>query len=768
MARKTQLRFTALKQQLRAVSRKNRLWLLISLGIGVGALSLGGAWVTFNRLSGDEATAPETLESGADSTSGPIDPTNVSTLATESASDRRQTLEAIAAGKVGNTDKRDRAQAKYLLASDLLDAGNAEQALPYLKGLERDYPVLAPHVLVKRATGYEDTGSVRDAMDTWKTLLKRHGNDPAAAEALYALGTADGNADQTYWKQALNDFPAHPKTVAWTQAQLAENPDQPELLLLLARHALYLPEIESILDQLVQEYSAQLQPDDWERIGFGYWEMQRYGKASEAYAKAPATALNQYRAGRGAHLDDRRAKAIAYYQALNQNFPEAEETAQGLLHLANLTELENALPYTNRVVEAFPERAAEALLLRAELMTLMNSPESAQQARQSILTQYGSSDEAAELRWSQSEQSAESGDISTAWRWAAEIVRQNPKSEQAPAAAFWIGHWAQKMGKSDVARAAFEHVLKTYPESYYAWRGATSLGWDVGDFSTARYKMPAIAVVPERSPLPAGSDELQVLYQLGQYDEAWALWQVEYDNLAEPTVAQQMTDGLIRLGVGDNLEGIFMLSSLSWRAKETAEFSLAAAQTSPAYWRGRYPVPFRSLIETWSTAHKLNPVLVTALIRQESRFETAITSSAEAQGLMQVIPPTADWVANQIGLTDYDLSDPDDNIRLGTWYLNYTHQEYGDNSLYAVASYNAGPGSVADWIGRFDTSDADQFIAQIPFPETKNYVRSVFENYWNYLRLYNPAVMNGLKALETQSSGEDNLQWLEASSAPAP
>jgi soluble lytic murein transglycosylase len=75
---------------------------------------------------------------------------------------------------------------------------------------------------------------------------------------------------------------------------------------------------------------------------------------------------------------------------------------------------------------------------------------------------------------------------------------------------------------------------------------------------------------------------------------------------------------------------------------------------------------------------------------------------------------------------------------MGTWYLDYTHQEYGDNSMLAIASYNAGPGSVADWLDRFGLADPDDFVANIPFDETRGYVEAVFENYWNYLRLYNP------------------------------
>lgn len=77
---------------------------------------------------------------------------------------------------------------------------------------------------------------------------------------------------------------------------------------------------------------------------------------------------------------------------------------------------------------------------------------------------------------------------------------------------------------------------------------------------------------------------------------------------------------------------------------------------------------------------------------------------------------------------------------LGTWYLDHTHQQYGNNSLLAIASYNAGPGNVAKWLQTIPTQDPDEFVELIPFDETKNYVRQVFGNYWNYLRLYNPEI----------------------------
>ncbi|PMB23101.1 tail length tape measure protein, partial [Fischerella thermalis CCMEE 5319] len=155
-----------------------------------------------------------------------------------------------------------------------------------------------------------------------------------------------------------------------------------------------------------------------------------------------------------------------------------------------------------------------------------------------------------------------------------------------------------------------------------------------------------------------------------------------------------------------------------------------------------YPFPYLKEIEYWSRQRQLNPLLVTALIRQESRFQPKIKSVANATGLMQVLPDTAKWIAPQIkeDSKKINLEDPNDNIMLGTWYLDHTHQQYGNNSLLAIASYNAGPGNVAKWLQTIPTQDPDEFVELIPFDETKNYVRQVFGNYWNYLRLYNPEI----------------------------
>lgn len=652
---------------------------------------------------------------------------------------RTKALEAIVKGK----ESPERSRARYLLAAELIEQGQGKKALDPLQGLEDTYPVLAAHVLKQRAQAYEQMGDRVKMQATWQQLLKEHPKNPVAAEAFAALE----RDNPRYGDQAIAQFPAHPSTIAIVQQRLKQNPKQPQLLLLIAKRALYTQNYTDVLDDLTSHYASQLQPKDWEAIAFGYWEKQLYGKAGAAYARAPYTPLNAYRIGRGLQLGEKGGATQAYQRAV-QAFPNANETALALLRLAKITDPIQAMSYLDQVAQRFPAKAGEALLEKAKLLEQQNSLKFAAAVRQILLTRYSKSDAAAELRWSLAQERGAANDAQSARVWAESLMLHNPDSEQAPEATYWSGKWAEQLGKQKDAKASYEQVLAKYPQSYYAWRSAARLGWDVGDFTNVRQLKPAVARPASRPDLPVGSTALKELFQLGQDRDAWKLWQVEFQDPMQPSVAEQFTDGVMRLSVGDYLDGIFMVSFLQERDKPEEQSQYRSLKQQASYWQALYPFPFLEPIETWSQERQLNPLLVTALIRQESRFMPGIRSSVGATGLMQVMPDTGAWIAKQIKLKTYQLNDPDDNIKLGTWYLDYTHQEYSGNSMLAIASYNAGPGAVGGWVAKAGQQDPDVFVEKIPYAETKGYVKSVFENYWNYLRLYNPEVSQKLTQLQ--------------------
>ncbi|MGF1542615.1 MAG: transglycosylase SLT domain-containing protein [Pleurocapsa sp.] len=637
---------------------------------------------------------------------------------------------------LGLDNSLDSSRSNFLLASNLIEQNRGQEALEALEGLEAKYPPLAPYVLLKQGRAYQLAGKTQDADKSWQVLFNQYPNSPARVEALYQLG----KSNPAYWQEAIAKFPAHPRTQEIIRQLLQKNPHQPQLMAILVKYSPDDPGVDAMRDSLVAEYASQLTPQDWQAIAESYWLKWDYGKAGQAYAKAPPTPRNLYRAGRGYHLGNSKTTAKQFYTQLIQKYPSAEETGLALSRLATIVSDKEALSYLERAIALFPQIAPEALLAKAKILDNLHSPTSANQARQTLLTEYANSETAAEYRWQIASQKAEGGDLVTAWQWAQPITENNPDSPLAPKAGFWIGKWAQKLDRSEDAQSAFKSVLSGFPRSYYAWRSAVALGWDVGDFTTVRHKLPQVVKNKEKIVLPAGSPTFQELYHLGLKEEAWGQFQLEIADKSELTVAEEFTKGLMQLYRGKNLRGINQIWYLKDRNHPEDKQQWHALQQTPQYWQGLYPFPFEDTILKWSQQRQLNPLLVTALIRQESRFEPEIRSWAGALGLMQVMPETGKSAAENIKLTDYSLTNPEDNVNIGTYYLDYTHQKYNNNSMLAVASYNAGPNAVAKWVSRYGLEDADEFVEKIPYKETKGYVESVFENYWNYMLIYNPEI----------------------------
>ena len=646
---------------------------------------------------------------------------------------RRSRLETtIKIGKSLNTSR-----ARYVLANDLIQQGEAELAMAKLKDLEKEYTVLAPYILVKRAQAYEQIGETDKAKKAWQEVLKNYIEEPVVAEALYVLG----KNKPEYWDEAIAKFPGHPATIKIAQEKLKQNPNQPQLLLLIAKYGFHVPEYGTVLEKLRTKYASELTLEDWEMIAFGYWEKQDYAKGALAYQKATKTPQNLYRYARGLWLGGKTKESREAYKTLINTFPNGgEDTALGYIRLSRLVDRKDAISYLDRVIVNFPSHTAEALLEKSKLLDKLDSAKSASLVRQKLLREYSSSDAAARLRWELAEQAVAGGNLQVAWKWAQELTVNNPDNKLAAQAGFWVGKWAQQLGRTEDATKAFEYMILRYPHSYYAWRSAVMLGWPVGNFAKVRNLSPEVVHRKNRDPLPFGSEILRELYNIGQDWDAWKQWQVEFENRMNPTVAQQYTDGVLRVGVGDNLDGIWMLTSLSKREKPEEIVEYKALKEKPTYWQTLYPFPYLETIVKWSNKRELNTVLVTALIRQESRFMPKIKSVVGATGLMQVMPKTGEETAKKINLVSYDLENVNDNVNLGTHYLDLTHKEYKNNSMLAVASYNAGPNAVSRWLKQFGFDDVDAFVDKIPYPETRGYVESVFENYWNYLQIYNPEV----------------------------
>jgi soluble lytic murein transglycosylase len=155
-------------------------------------------------------------------------------------------------------------------------------------------------------------------------------------------------------------------------------------------------------------------------------------------------------------------------------------------------------------------------------------------------------------------------------------------------------------------------------------------------------------------------------------------------------------------------------------------------------WGINYPAAFRHEISRLSAANGLDPSLVFALVRAESRFSPRATSPVGARGLMQLMPATARAI-DKVAADPDRLYQPELNLRLGTRHLKDLIDRYDGNLVPVIASYNAGAGNVDRWLKAFGGMDQSEFIENIPFPETRDYVKKVLAGREIYRRLYLPA-----------------------------
>lgn len=337
----------------------------------------------------------------------------------------------------------------------------------------------------------------------------------------------------------------------------------------------------------------------------------------------------------------------------------------------------------------------------------------------------------------------DAGDLTGAGELWQTLARHGQGIGQA-LGAFWAGKTAQALG-DPAATALFQQAQASAPDSFYAVRAAEELGavptghipftapmtsddwlalteW-VRSWSPSESPNQTLAVVAERA---------RLLAEVGLEDEARGEW----------------LDGLRQIGESPALA--LDLAQRAYQAGATYYALLAAerlTQLAPttagppptSLLRLRFPTPYADIVQQEATAFGIDPLLLYALIRQESLFNPAATSWVGARGLTQVMPETGRGIAQNLGMSNFQLDDlyrPYISIRFGAFYLG---RRIGDmnGSLYgALAAYNGGLGNARRWAGGNTVADPDRFIEMIDFNETRNYVWSVYTFYGVYRSLY--------------------------------
>jgi soluble lytic murein transglycosylase len=630
----------------------------------------------------------------------------------------------------------DQARTRFLLAHSYLEQKNLSAAQDALEGLK--HPVLEGWILAKQAEILGQQGNKAQALAKWQQVLTEEAGGFPVPEALYQRGLL---GDQASWNELLESYPKHARAADILRVRLQAKPDDVPTLSQFVRN--FPNEPDSLSSARQREKLGTLAPQDGQGIGMIYLRQKLYREAAQALSIAPATPENLIALGTSLKAV-RDPAAVSAFDRVVALAPRSEEAVDALFEKAEVLRGDAGRQVYEQIAQQYPEHAAEAMVALAKT----GNKAERLQGYQRVLDSYSKGAEAAEAAWELAWDKAKQGDTKGAYEIARKTIDTIPDQYRySPMAMFWAGRWAEQLGDAGAAKNAWKEVLKRHPNTYYAWRAAVHLGMDVGSFYNRQ--LPYVHTIDQTRPpsVLAGSGVVKELYGLGLEPEASMQWKSEMYLVApeKMTPAQQATDAVFTGQAGQHLAAIKQLNLINRNLKDSQVLEL---RKDPAFWQAVYPLYYWKSVDQWSAANGVNPLMVQGLIRQESGFDSSIRSRTGAQGLMQIMPGTGQGIARSLGVSGGSLADPETNIRFGTWYLASTHRRWQDNSLLAVASYNAGPGNVAKWTGSSTLSDPETFIENIPFQETRGYVKSVFGNYWNYLRLYSPEIASRVRSLE--------------------
>ena len=579
---------------------------------------------------------------------------------------------------------------------------------------------LAPSALLAAATLLSRAGD-EAAVRLFRRFLDTHGDHPDAPRARLALGDALLAAGRTLdASRVFNDL--------WILSPAA-------------------PEAESAAQQLrilAERRLAGPSPTARERVERAE-RLLAAALAESARSEAEALVADEVSAdvrGRALRIILEVSRRAGRYGAAEAtvnralaSLPEPRR-ALWLLELARLQQRRKvslALSTLEKLVAEHPKspEAAEALLLKAQLLEGAGSLPEAQTVYATLAASYPDQEEAGRALWRLGWLAWFQGTYTQAGETWSRILRIRGGQGHREAVTYWLGRADELRGEADGAARRFAAAQADAPGSYYSLLAAQRRG-RVGPSRSAP------------SPVTLPSDPLEPLHADAGYTRVEGLRAVGLQTFADEEMAE-MTRGAL----GDP-KRLYALSAayaqesryhLALRILRRHFLSLARSGVDAApraFWEMFYPLGWRNELMGAAVHAAIDPFLVAAVVREESSFYPQARPRVGARGLMQLMPETARPLAQARRLTFNNgelLDDPAANLDLGTAFLATLLREFGDARL-AIAAYNAGPARVREWWGARRSDDLEVWVEQIPFNETRAFVKRVMLAWDEYRRLY--------------------------------
>ena len=651
--------------------------------------------------------------------------------------------------------------ASFAAAMKLADAGKHEAALPLLLQAAAQPGPLRDYATYHAALAQLELGRPEEARGLFQAVQQR-GPIGYLAEAA-ALGEAA-------CAEALEDYPA--ALAIFERLSAAKTTTSDDVRMRLGNAAKKAGEVAKAVEAFARVYFgsplspsaalARLELDDlpdFDKIGGTSRRDLELARAERLFGAGQYTqARAAFDALRGSARGDERDLIHLRIAEADYHLKRLRAARDGLrphsarggprqaealyfyaLSLRGLGAGADYLETVRRIVDEFPKEtwAEEALTQLATHHIRLDEDDQADSVLRELYARYPLGPYAERAAWRVGWRAYRAGRYAEATWYFERAASDFPRSDYRPRWLYWAGRAHENLKQRALADGRFKVAAADYLNSYY------------GRLATARLAgrtPPPRVVGSDAPPAPPPPTEplVRMLLGAGRYDDALKELSFAQQTWGD-SPAVQATIAWTYRQKGQALTGReqfdLLRGSITMIRRAYPQFMAAGGEELPREVLSViFPLAYWDLTQKHAARHDLDPYLLAALMAQESTFVPDIRSSAGAVGLMQLMPATARMYARRVGLT-YSarlLTTPEANIRMGTAYLADKLKEFGSLHL-ALASYNAGERAVRRWLAeRPGLTDTEEFIDDIPYLETQNYVKRILGTADDYRRLYGP------------------------------
>ena len=611
---------------------------------------------------------------------------------------------------------------RWLLADALARRGDFAAARAAAQSIAERYPDsrLAPASLLLAVALAARAGDDAGEQTLLKRLLETYPDSSETAEALYLLGmNGEARGQSEAAAHAYRELQILMPASGWASGAS-------DRLAALATAGVRVPQLSIAqrvdrVERLLRGGVPKGAADEAERI------VDETRDASLALRAFKVIAEASQRLGR--HDVAARALELAVDRAPADRKPGLRLEQARLLLRAN--QRDRALAVLASVETAGAEaEAAEAAWLKARTLDEPGRETAALAAYRTVATRFTNREVGGAAMWRVGWLEYLKGDAPSAERTWARLLEIPGGRSYRLGALYWTGRAHERHAQRAKAESAYARILRESPRSYYGMPAARRVATAIDAAAEPSIRLPADP--QEVLAADPGFARVDLLRRIGLTE--FALLELE-------DVVQRAVGDPVRLYA---MSSAYVKEERYHMALRIVRRHLSAVTTSGhpgvprAFWEMVYPFGWRSEVSGAAERAGLDPFFVAAVVREESSYYPRAVSRAGARGLMQLMPATAQPLAENRGLAFRNgslLDEPGANLQLGTSFLSGLVREFGDPRV-ALAAYNAGPKRARQWWKERKTDDVEAWVEQIPYDETRQYVKKVMFSWEEYRRIY--------------------------------